>query len=301
MTTIFGLARSVFLGKFPFAIPAMTMLILVCTVGVPPANAHKNPHFQTLRGTVEGNGNAQPGFAVSLYASEAGSHSNGQVLGRAKTDRDGKFKIHYRLLHGQPFVLFVIAEYGPVMLAGVIGSGHHVHDAVVINERTTVATGTAFAQFVDNRNIHGNTYGMLNAVKMAENMANPETGDVGGVLFNEPNGTETSTYPTFNSLTNVVASCVADDTNCYSLFAATMPDGEPAPTTVLQAVANIAKYPWYPGYSTDSDDLLFVLSILESTNQPALAKSPLTKADLPGSTIIIVRHFKMKFPAPASA
>ncbi|WNM57378.1 hypothetical protein [Candidatus Nitrospira allomarina] len=274
MTTIFGRARSVYVQNIQLAITAMIMVVLVCTVGVPSANAHKNPHFQTLRGIVEGNGHAQQGYAVSLYASELGSHSKGHVLGRAKTDRDGKFNVHYRTPHGQQFVLFVIAEYGPVMLAGVVGSAHHVYDAVVVNERTTVATGTAFAQFVDGWKIHGNTYGMINAVKMAENMANPENGDIGEVLFNTPNGTETSTYPTFNSLTNVIASCVADDTNCYSLFMATTTKGGPAPTTVLQAVANIAKYPSYPGYPTDTDDPLYQLSLIDPVNQPALTSRP---------------------------
>ncbi|MCA9457650.1 MAG: hypothetical protein KC587_13370 [Nitrospira sp.] len=274
MIPIFGPARLIFFRKLPVAVTAITMFILASMAVGLPVHAGQYPYSQTLRGTVEGNGHAQRGYTILLYAAEAGGHGNGHVLGTARTDVDGKFKIRYRLPHGQQSILFVIAEHGPVMLAGAIGTSANVRHEVVINERTTVATGTAFAQFVDGRNIHGNTYGMINAVKMAENMANPENGNIGEVLFNKPNGTETSTYPTFNSLTNVVAGCVADDANCQALFVATTPEGGPPPTTVLQAVANIAKYPSYPGYPTDTDDPLFQLSLLDPVNQPALTKRP---------------------------
>jgi len=278
MNTPVSLARSVFLWKSPFALKTMIMLILASTIMMSPVQAVQPPHVQTLRGTVEGNGSVQPGYEVSLYVSYAGGQKKSQVLGTTTTDGDGKFEIHYRLptqsSQGVHPVLFVLAENVPVMLASAIGAGTEAYNAIVVNERTTVATGTAFAQFIDGRNIHGNTYGMINAVKMAQNMANPETGDVGEVLFNKPNGTETSTYPTFNSLTNVVASCVADDANCLTLFAATTPDGGPMPTTVLQAVANIAKFPSYPGYPTDADDPLFGLSMLDAINQPSLTSRP---------------------------
>src|SRR5262245_50445662 len=160
------------------------------------------------------------------------------------------------------------------MLASAIGGGPKVADNIVVNERTTVATGIAFAQFVGDRKILGNKYGMINAVHMAANLADPKTGDVGEVLLNIPNGTKTSTLPTFNSLANAIASCVADDGSCGDLFDATTPPGGPAPTTVLQAVANIAKYPSYPGYPSDADDPLFQLSLLEPIYQPALTQRP---------------------------
>lgn len=272
-------ARAISLFRMaPFAIAAMIILILAYTITAPPAHAHKNRHAHTLSGTVKGNESTQSGYKVSLYVTYVSGQKKSRVLGTATTDGGGKFKIHYRrqplFSHGLHPILFILAEDGPVMLASAIGTGFRVHNNIVVNERTTVATGIAFAQFIDGRKIRGNTYGMLNAVKMTENMANTKTGDVGEVLFKTPNGTETRTYSTFNSLTNVVASCVADDTNCNALFAATTPAGGPVPTTVLQAVANIAKYPSYPGYPTDTDDPLFQLSLLDPINQPALTKRP---------------------------
>ena len=258
MTKTADLVRSFFLPKYLFAITAMTILILVGTAAVPSAIPKTGPHFQTLHGTVEGNGSVLPGYVVSLYASDVRSRSAVRLLGKDTSDDEGKFEIRYllktRFSHGFQPVLFIILENGPVMLASVIGTGNEVYNKVVVNERTTVATGTAFAQFVDGRKIRGNIYGMANAANMVENLADPRTGDVGAVLFNSPNGTETSTYRTFNSMANVVASCVAADANCRTLFEATTPAGRPETTTVLQAVANLAKYP------SQNRDTIFNLS-----------------------------------------
>lgn len=55
---------------------------------------------------------------------------------------------------------------GAALLASAIGQAP-VAGPVVVNERTTVATGFAFAQFVDGTAIEGNRYGMLNAIGMA--------------------------------------------------------------------------------------------------------------------------------------
>src|SRR4029450_1323882 len=171
-------------------------------------------------------------------------------------------------------LLFVKAEHGPVLLASALGMGSSVPGDVVVNERTTVAAGNAFAQFVDGRKIKGNTYGMINAVHMAANLADPQTGAVGVVLASTPNGTETSTFATFNSLSNVVASCVSDADNWARFFETATPLGGAPPTNGLQAVANIVKYPSYPGYPSDVDDPLFLLSQAYPLYQPALTQRP---------------------------
>ncbi len=254
-----------------------------------------------LEGLVTGNGAGLAGYRVTLYASFSSHRPRFERIGSAVTDSSGHFRIaHFPIGHKQEFeqferessdgadrfrrddklkpgrnpVVFVIAEKGPVMLASAIGIGPNIPETVVVNERTTVATGNAFAQFIHGRKIEGNLYGMANAVHMAANLADPQTGTVGVVLSSTPNGTWTSTFPTFNSLTNVVASCVADTLNCAKLFAATTPPGESPPTTVLEALANLVKYPSYPGYPSNSDDPVFLLSQATSINQPALTQRP---------------------------
>jgi hypothetical protein len=201
----------------------------------------------TLHGRVESDGTGLAGYQVSLLASfiDAGGHV--RILGRDTSRPFGGFRIDYRLPHGlasksQP-VLFVLAEKGPAMLASAVGRAP-LAGPMVVNELTTVATGFAFAQFVDGKIINGNRYGMVNAVRMAANLANPETGRIGEVLDRSPNGHETEARPTFYSLANIVASCVATAVGCEDLFeATTLPGGSP-PNTVIQAVANMAKYPW---------------------------------------------------------
>jgi hypothetical protein len=219
-----------------------------------------------------------PGYKVSLHGSFVDHGPPWMLLGSGISDSSGNFQIVYRIPRGlandQQPVLFVEAERGAAMLASAIAVGSAVPTSVVVNERTTVATGNAFAQFVDGRMIHGNLYGMTNAVRMAENLASPETGAVGIVLNSSPNGTETSTLATFDSLSNVVANCVANDSNCAKLFAAATPPGRGAPTNVLQAIANVVKNPAYPGYPTNADDPIFELSQANPIYQPALTQRP---------------------------
>ncbi len=244
MTISEWVSRSTSLQKHLFGVTALLVLMLASMVVVPTVSAHRDQRVQILSGTVEGNGIPQSGYRVSLYANQAGGKSDGRVLGTAVTDYEGKFTIRYRASEKKQLIYFVFAEYGPVMLASAIGSGSMVYRDVVVNERTTVAAGTAFAQFVDGRNIRGNTYGMLNAVQMVENMVNPKTGDISAVLEMSPNGSENSTQATFNSMANIVASCLQSFNNCKTLYSNTLPPrSKTPPATLLQAVANMTKFP----------------------------------------------------------
>ena len=245
---------------------AVVMSACLTTQTASAGQGHGNK--STLDGVVEGAGHPQPGYSVSLYASYAGhpnTERSNRLLGTDTTDEAGGFEIHYKKPRRRnPAVLYLVAEKDEAMLASAIGDV--ADDAfVVVNERTTVATGVAFAQFIDGRRITGNRYGMLNAVPMAANMANPASGEIGEVLDTVPNADENSTRNTFNSLANIVASCVDDAANCEKLFFRTTPTGGPAPTTVLQAVANMTKYP------SHHFDLLFELSLDKPFYQPALA------------------------------
>ena len=249
-------------------------LALIAACGV----KHEDGPTLELQGSVESNDSGLAGYKVSLYASFVDHGPSWMRLGTDTTDGAGNFQITYSLPRGlsdkQP-LLFVEAQKADAMLASAISAeGGSVFKHVVVNERTTVATGNAFAQFIDGRKIQGNPYGMINAVHMAANLADPRTGAVGAVLASAPNGMETSTFATFNSLANVVAGCVTDALACTNLFAATTPPGGSPPTNVLQAIANIVKYPSYPGYPTDADDPVFLLSQVNPVYQPALMHRP---------------------------
>ena len=263
--------RSVFSQK--------TLVLIVALLAMPFLGSAS---ARTLTGKVESNGSGLADYQVSLYAALIGNHGPGQdwqLLGSANTNPRGVFQISYsfpKVQPGQPKpLLFVEAVKGPAMLASAIGAPP-VGARVDVNERTTIATGNAFAQFINGSVIQGNTYGMSNAVRMAANLANPNNGKVGVVLGFTPNGTETSTLATFNSLTNVIASCVSADVNCVKLFSATTPPGGQAPANVLQAVANIVKYPSYlqANGNLAADDPLFDLSTQRQVYSPFLSERP---------------------------
>jgi len=258
---------------------AASAVLAVALIGLAPTPAAvaAPKASATLHGSVQSNGIGLARYKVSLYIAHVEHGRAWEVLGSDTSTGNGTFAITYSLPPGRandPSILFVQAERGPVLLASAIGPSTLSPGTVVVNERTTVATGNAFAQFVDDRRIAGNTYGMLNAVSMAANFANPETGAVAVVLGSSPNGTETSTLATFNSLSNAVASCVANASSCATLFHAATPPGRPAPTNVLQAIANIVKSPSYPGYPANAQDPLFQLSQLYPIYQPALTHRP---------------------------
>ena len=249
--------------------------LLLCVA--PAAGARTRSNDATLQGTVVSGGHGLAGYQVSLYGSFIQSGSPWMLLGSGTTDGAGHFTINYTVdgswSHDQP-VLFVEATHSAAMLASVIGIGLDAPASVVVNKRTTVATANVFAQFVGSASIQGNFYGMKNAVSMAANLADPVTGDAGIILSSTPNGKETLTYATFNSLTNVVAACVAADANCAALITAATPAGQPPPANVLQALANVVNYPAYPGYPDNNQDPIYLLSQVDPIYQPALGARP---------------------------
>ncbi len=241
-------------------------------------SAYAAGNRQTVQGSVQSNGNGLGNYQVSMYAGLP--NGRWKLLGQDNTNPAGHFTIKYsspQTQAGKPRPpVFIEAVSGPVMLASAIGNVGKVPKQVVINERTTVATGNAFAQFITGDGIFGNPQGMSNAPSMAANLADPQSGEVGVVLGSVPNRDETTTLATFNSLTNVVASCVAVADNCAKLFAAATPPGGTAPTNVLQALANIVKNPSYLELdgSQAADDPLFDLSQQTQIYTPFLAARP---------------------------
>ena len=174
----------------------------------------------TLSGTVESAGHGLEGYEVALHLRFLGPFGRGEVVGRAVTGPFGEFRIDYDLPHWLPPwlqpMLFLRAERSSAMLASALGQAP-VEGPVVVNERTTVATGFAFAQFVKESGVDGNRYGMLNAARMAANLVHPETGTVAAVLRLPPNGPETEALATFNALANIVAACTAEESGCAAL------------------------------------------------------------------------------------
>ena len=251
---------------------ALVLFILVSVAGLVACFGGGGDSL-VLRGSVRSGNAGLAGYTVSLFQNFVDRADGWEFVGSSVSDANGDFQMFYDVPLERS-VLIVQADRGPVTLASAIGYGADPPARVVVNERTTVATGNAFAQFVRGRRVAGNSEGMINAVRMAGNLAHPVTGDAGAVVSRTPNGSETSTFATFNSLANAVAACVARDSACLDLFNAGRPPGGAAPDNVLQAVANIVKYPSYPGYPNDQQDPVFQLSSAAPVYQPALSQRP---------------------------
>lgn len=124
--------------------------------------------------------------------------------------------------------------------------------SVTVNERTTVAMAYSMAQFIADDQVSGAAPGIRNSAAMTANLADPATGVVSPTLASTPNGDETSTLATFNSLTAALAACVTTpfdaavvypDGRCAALIQAATVTGEDAPVDTLRAFASIARSP----------------------------------------------------------
>jgi hypothetical protein len=213
--------------------------------------------------------------SVTLYRAGDEKGSGETALGWASTDATGAFRLSYVVPDDPDAVLYLIAEGpapSPILLATVLGDGP-VETSIVINERTTVATAFAMAQFIAGHQIGGTSPGLQNASGIVRNLVDVETGEVGDLLGKAPNGLETSTMRTFNSLANLLAGCVNVAADCTKLFKlATTPAGR-APHETLQAAINIAHNPW------QNPAKLFRLAARgTSPYQPALRSAPDTWA-----------------------
>lgn len=180
---------------------------------------------------------------VTLYVSSRTYGGSAVALGSSHSRPDGSFSIAYRAPAGRDSVLYVIAGQGSaVRLASVLGAGR-IPSSVVVNERTTVAAGFAFAQFIDGHNVAGPAPGPRNAAAMAANLVNARTGGLGRVVTTRPNGTQTPTLRTVNSLSNMLVPCVRTLARCPQLFALTTPPGGRTLFGTLGAIADIARNP----------------------------------------------------------
>jgi sugar lactone lactonase YvrE len=180
---------------------------------------------------------------VTLY--RAGSADSEPVrLGRSRTRGNSSFKLSYRPPHRSGAVLYLIAGRGAaVRLASVLGTRRFPRK-VVVNEHTTVATGYALAQFLRGaKTLAGRSPGLQNAAAMAANLVNVRTGHLGRVLRHPPNGEQTSTLQTFNSLSNMLPRCARSARRCSQLFKLAEPPGGSAPSGTLEAIADIARNP----------------------------------------------------------
>ena len=215
-------------------------LAVVCFAGAEQASAAK------LQGEVVSGKylSAQPLSSTSVILYRAGSSkTTPRVLGKSLTNVKGKFTLTYKVPKRSKAVLYLlVGQKGSVRLASVLGVRPFPAN-IVVNERTTVAAGYSLAQFINGKGIAGSSPGLQNAASMVKNFVNTRTGRLSPVLKRNPNGNETSTLKTFNSLTNMLLRCARSNQRCSELFRLATPPGESAPHGALEAIGDIARNP----------------------------------------------------------
>lgn len=247
-----------------------TLILLVSASSLVATAAQQSGRVQTGQTPITSS-------SVTLYSAGSFQNAAPAILGKATTDATGFFNIRFNPPSDTNSVLYLIADGGCV---GTTRNGHlrlatvlgrvPFPAAVVINERTTAASAYAMAQFIDGPQIAGKAPGLQNAAATVRNLVNLSSGKVGAVLGRPPNGFTTSTMREFNSLANLLASCVNAVTPvpCLALFRLAAPPDGSAPQDTLQAAVDLAHF---PGQNAPQ---LFVLSQLLELYKPALASAP---------------------------
>ena len=232
-----------------------------------------------VRGQVK-SGNAKLGsMPVTLY--QAGTQKNGaKELAAGRTRSNGRFGLKYDKPGRSNAVLYLtVGKGGAVRLATVLGTSPFP-SRLLVNERTTVAAGFALAQFLNgNKNFAGSSPGLQNAAGQFKNLVNAAKGRLGGVIKRSPNGEETSTIETFNSLANLLPRCARNDRRCSLLFDITQAPGGSKPKGTLKAIANIARN------AANNAKRIFKHSL----SGPAPYRPALTQAERPSSWLLALR------------
>lgn len=242
-------------------------VLLACQGWISPTQADG----AVLKGYVR-HGSAPLNYSlVTLYKAAATRGAKAQSLGLALTESSGSFRLFYDPPEDPRAVLYLIAA-GPrndIKLASVLGTTPPA-SSVVINERTTVATAYAMAQFIKHDQIGGTYPGLQNAAAVLQNLVNVRNGNLGQVLDTYPNGAFTPTRQTFNSLANMISACLNQASASRTLFElARSPEGA-LPRNTLEAMVNIAHTTW----REQTIGGLYDFSLRANTYTPALSSAP---------------------------
>ncbi len=248
---------------------SIVIVLVACQGWINPVQAEG----ATLKGYVK-NGNSSMGFSrITLY--RAGSNSargtGATVLGKTTANSVGEFTLSYDAPKDSNTVLYLIAS-GPgvaIKLASVLGTVS-VHSLAVVNERTTVATAYAMAQFIRHDQIGGTFPGLQNAAANLQNLVNITNGNIGHVLDRYPNGVFTPTRKKFNSLANMIAACIGNPTLSSVFFALSPSPQNDIPSNTLDAMVNIAHTTWREQTIT----ALYDFSMGSSLYGPVLTSAP---------------------------
>lgn len=230
-----------------------TTLILVLGLcagtasGAGVATAAPGAEQQTCTGTsmtvmVKAAGKAARGWKVSLrtatpaVVASGSTAATGQVTLCAPAGRGGRPLVATAQRPGRP----------GVVLMSTAGTEGTPLGTVHVSDISTVATAFALNRFMSGTSVSGPSPGVDNAGLVVSNLVDPDSGYVGWVVANPPNGADTTTLATLRTLANTVATCSGGSKDqCNAFFTAARPPRGPKPDSIPTTLQAIARNPWH--------------------------------------------------------
>jgi streptogramin lyase len=206
-----------------------------------------------IEGRVEVAGGPIAKADVTLWMTTSGAP---RKLAETQTTDDGSFELTAAGEKDNAGMIYLISEGGVAKLTSGKGPnsaitlmatlGTKPPERVTINELTTVASAWTGAQFLNGTALSGDALGLQITAGNVPNLVNLETGDLGSVIQDPLNSSQTTTLAKLNTLGILLSACVtAKPDACNKLFEAATPPGGVAPTNTLSAAQNIARHPWH--------------------------------------------------------
>ncbi len=220
-----------------------------------------------LNGSVQSGGtsatNPIAGVTVRLY--EAGTNQP-LMLAQATTDGAGHFALR-SAKSSTAGIFFVSATLSTNMeLLAILGP--KLPGKVTVNELTTVAAAYSMAQFYRSGAIVGDPFALTIGAAMNDNLVDIATGGSSVVLLTSPNADQSTSLRCTRSLANILAACVADPAEALSFLQLAVDPLLPSPTTVPQAMADLARN---PGQNVEQ---IYSLAKIKTPYRPALFAAP---------------------------
>lgn len=211
---------------------------------------YANAADQHMKGRVESGGEPIAAAEVALWMTAS---EGPQKLAQAKSSNDGRFELTLAGSEKHSGTLYLTAD-GGIPKAGVSSNpnqairllailGNSSPARVTVNELTTVASVWAAAQFINDGALSGTPLGLKIAAGNVPNFVNLQTGELGPVIQDPLNSSQTPTLAKFNTLGALLAACIRSPDNCARLFEVATPPGGPTPANTLVAAHNIARHP----------------------------------------------------------
>ena len=203
------------------------------------------------------------GVTVNLF--EAGDHVP-TIVAQGRTDAAGRFALRSPKA-ATDGIFFVTAWLNQeVELVAILGP--NLPGAATINELTTMAAAYSMAQFYREGFIVGDPFGLRIAWMMNDNLVDVATGASSPVLLSSPNGDQSNSLRSTRALANLLAACVAERAVAYEFLQLAVEPRLPAPTTVAQAMANLARN---PGQNVGP---IYALATIHTPYTPTLFETP---------------------------